>query len=125
MIGNSIIMELIANGTLWYYESYDHNAAIEDLKLQFPSLNIRKDEGVPIELKQKYLLWRIGKLRTMTFDPDGMAQKMYIGRSFKYTKCFFPHEVGGSRVKPIININQDKYNLIKAGIAVDESSLNL
>lgn len=124
MIGNSVLMELIANGTLWYYESYDHKAAIEDLKLQYPNLNICKDDGVPIELKQKHLLWRIGKLRNMTFDPDGMAQKMYIGRSLKYTKCFYPQDVG-NRVKPILNIHSDKLGLIKAGFAVDESSLDL
>jgi hypothetical protein len=119
-------MELITNGTLWYYESYDHKAAVEELKLtnqnqisyKFPS------EYIPDEVKRNHIVWRIGKLRTMMFDPDGMIQKMYVGRSFKYTKRFFPNQVGQT-IKPIINVKTDKLGLIKAGLAVDESSLKL
>ena len=56
----------------------------------------------------------------MKFDPDGMIAKMYVGRSFKYTKRFFPQEVGVS-IKPIINASGDKHGLIQAGLAVDEN----
>ena len=31
MISNSILMELIANGIPWYYESYDYHAASEEM----------------------------------------------------------------------------------------------
>jgi len=127
MIGNSVLMELIANGTLWYYQSYNYKAAVEEFKLNnknsYPTQHI-PSEYIGINLKQKHKVMRIGKLRTMTFDPDGMVQKMYIGRSFKFTRRFFPEQVGVD-VKPIINIHADKYGLIKAGLAVDESTLKL
>lgn len=115
-------MELIANGTLWYYESYDHKRAIEEVQQKYPKSKIHKNEPVPNDIKRNHIVWRIGKLRTMMFDPDGMIKKMYIGRSFKYAKCFFPEQVGET-VKPIINVKTDKLGLIKAQLAVDESSL--
>ncbi len=125
MIGNSVLMELIANGTLWYYISYDHKAAIAELQLRYPHHDIHMKEYVPDELKIKYKVLRIGKLRTLMFDPDGFIKKMYVGRSFKYNKMFFPSEVGTIRIKPIINPQADKYGLIQAGLAVDETTLNL
>jgi len=94
MIGNSILMELISNGTLWYYQSYDHKAAIDEMRMNgmLPDYVVNdqyRTMSVPIEFKRSNLVWRIGKLRTMTFDPDGFVKKMYVGRSFKFTKCFF------------------------------------
>jgi len=115
MIGNSIIMELIANCVLWHYESYDHKAAMAEL--------VWLNNSLPDELKQKHAHMKVGKLRTMRFDPDGMIARMYVGRSFKYAKRFFPQDVGVS-IKPILNPNDDKFNLISAGLAVDENVIN-
>jgi len=125
MIGNSVLMELIANGVLWYYQSYNHKAAVEEMKLknEIPSGYNHKQMYVPDEYKRNHIIWRVGKLRTMTFDPEGMIKKMYVGRSSKYTKLFFPTEVGTPRIKPIVNISQDKYGLIKAGYAIDDNIL--
>lgn len=126
MIGNSVIMELIANCVLWHYESYDHKAAIAEFGNPY-SPNADKAwliNSLPDELKEKYAHMKVGKLRTMKFDPDGMVAKMYVGRSFKYCKAFFPQDVGVS-IKPILNPNDDKFNLIKAGLAVDENQINL
>jgi hypothetical protein len=114
-------MELIANGTLWYYQSYDHKAAIEEMQKLYPTYHVYKNSPVPDEFKRSNVIWRIGKLRTMTFDPDGMIEKMYVGRSYKFTKKFFPEEIGTVLIKPILNYNNDKYGLIKAGLAVDEN----
>jgi len=125
-------MELIANAVKWHYESYDHKAAVEEIRQtkhvikttnHFDGFNFR---SYPIsdELKQKYAHMKIGKLRTMKFDPDGMIQKMYVGRSNKYAKAFFPQDVGDT-IKPILNPNDDKFGLIQAGLAVDETQLNL
>jgi hypothetical protein len=136
MIGNSVIMELIANGVLWHYESYDHKAAVEEMKqrkvqgksMGYQTNNLFEFEnscyGIPDLVKQKFFEWKIGKLRSMRFDPDGMIARMYVGRSNKYCKRFFPQEVGVN-IKPIINLNDDKFGLIQAGLAIDESSLNL
>lgn len=125
MISNSILMELIANGTLWYYQSYDHRAAIDEMRMNgmLPSYVDDYNFGVPIEFRRSNIVWRIGKLRTMTFDPDGFVRKMYVGRSFKFTKCFFPRDVGTVLIKPIINPQEDKYNLIKDGLAINENKL--
>ena len=135
MIGNSVIMELIADGVLWHYESYDHKAAVEELMQMGMNVHIsgaatapRPDYSyytVPDQMKLKHADMKVGKLRTMKFDPDGMIAKMYVGRSFKYAKAFFPQEIGTERIKPILNINCDKYNLIQAGLAVDENQLEV
>lgn len=128
MIGNSVIMELIANGVHWHYQSYDHKAAVAEMKQSHTSSPFEDldffTNFVPDELKEKYPEWKTGKLRSMRFDPDGMIERMYIGRSSKYCKRFFPQQVG-IEVKPILNKNDDKFGLIQAGLAVDESQLNL
>jgi len=125
MIGNSIIMELIANCVLWHYESYDHKAAMAEFGNPYhPKADkVWLNNSLPDELKEKHAHRKVGKLRTMKFDPDGMISKMYVGRSFKYAKRFFPQDVGVS-IKPILNPNDDKFNLISAGLAVDENLIN-
>ena len=127
MIGNSVIMELIANGTLWYYESYDHKAAIKEMRLHSPSTGtsmFNDNQYVSHEVKQNHIVWRKGKLRLLKFDPDGMIQVMYVGRSHRFAKSFIPQNVGVT-LKPILNVNGDKLGLIKAGLAIDETSLKL
>lgn len=124
MIGNSIIMELIADGVQWHYLSYDHKAARKMNEQLFTSASTMSHDWIPDELKQQFPLWRTGKLRSVVFDPDGLIAKMFIGRNHKYAKRFFPSEVGDS-VKPILNINNDKYGLIPAGLAVEESQLEV
>jgi len=115
-------MELIADRVQWYYLSYDHKRAIEALSQQYPLFNPKGEgfhnEWIPREIQLQFPLWRVGKLRSLRFDPDGMINRMYIGRMFKYAKVFFPHQVGKD-VKPILHLNQDKYELIAAGLAVE------
>lgn len=118
-------MELIANGTHWYYESYDHKAAKEEIRLNNPNTpDEYLGEYVPNEVKQNHIVWRKGKLRSLKFDPDCLIQVMYVGRNHRFAKSFLPFHVGQS-IKPILHIQADKYNLIKAGIAVDEKTLKL
>jgi len=125
-------MELISEGVLWYYLSYDHKAAVDELMQGGTHVNIsgasttrRPDYSyfpVPDEIKRNHLMWRVGKLRSMRFDPDGMINRMYIGNMYKYAKCFFPYEVGKT-VKPILNWHRDRWGLISAGLAIDETTL--
>jgi hypothetical protein len=127
-------MELIADCVHWYYLSYDHKKAIEEFHLKMYGVPISDSTTyqtyqfdmsyVPDELKQNHPLWRTGKLQTIVFDPDGIISKLYIGRNHRYAKRFFPQEVGIT-VKPIININCDKYDLIQAGLAINENLLEM
>lgn len=117
-------MQLIANGVQWYYLSYDHKKAMEENKTKPPEHLPFRQVWVSDEIKQQYPLWRIGKLRILRFDPDGMIKRMYIGRMYKYAKCFFPNQVGVD-VKPIIHPNCDDYGLIQAGLAVDETQIKV
>jgi hypothetical protein len=102
-------MELVANGVQWYYLSYDHKRAIEAFGQQYPVIKKKGFyyEWIPNEIKQLFPQWKIGKLRSMRFDPNGMINRIYIGHYFKYAKCFFPEQVGRD-VKPILHPNSDK-----------------
>jgi hypothetical protein len=122
-------MELIANGVQWYYLSYDHKRAIEALSQQYPLINATPKKGfhhewIPDEIKQQFPLWKMGKLRSMRFDPDGMINRLYVGHMFKYAKCFFPSQLG-KELKPILHPNSDTYGLIKAGLAIDETLIKV
>lgn len=122
MISNSIIMELIADGVQWYYLSYDHKAAVMATNPPLTSNVGWAHHWIPDDIQQQFPLWRVGKLRSLRFDPDGMINRMYIGRMFKFAKRFFPQEVGET-VKPILNKHNDKHGLINAGIAIDETQI--
>lgn len=125
-------MELISEGVQWYYLSYDHKAAVDELMQAGTSVHFsgsaptKPDYSyfpVPNEVKNNHLVWRVGKLRSMRFDPDGMINRMYIGRMYKYAKVFSPRDMGKT-VKPILNWNCDRWGLISAGLAIDETNLN-
>lgn len=126
MLGNSITMDLISSGVLWYYKSYDHKAAVEEMKKRTPNYYINPltsmDLYVPDEIKNQFIIWRKGKLRSLRFDPEGMINRMYIGRMYKFAKCFLLNDIGVD-VKPILNYYEDKHGLISAGIAVDETQI--
>lgn len=124
-------MELISEGVLWRYLSYDHKAAVDELIAKGNTIHFsgsaptRPDYSyfpVPDEVKRNHLIWRTGKLRSMKFDPDGMINRMYIGNMYKYAKRFMPYEVGKT-VKPILHPQNDKWGLIMAGLAIDETTL--
>ena len=115
-------MELIANAVKWHYISYDHKAAMDEIRGNMPKNHKFFHQDVPDEMKKKYAHMKIGKLRSMRFDPDGMVERMYVGRSNKFCKRFFPQDVGDT-IKPILNPNDDKFGLLQAGLAVDETKL--
>jgi hypothetical protein len=129
MIGNSIIMELIMDGVLWWYISYDHKAALETFNQIYPDSKLANNFSpvvgfVPPEILTGHVMWRVGKIRSMKFDSDGLIERMYIGHSSKFAKRFFPSEVG-KFVKPILKSYNDKYGLLSAGLAVDENYFNV
>lgn len=129
MIGNSVIMELIMDGVLWWYISYDHKAALEAYNQIYPNSKLAGDFSpvvsfIPPEILTGHVMWRVGKLRSLKFDPDGLISRMYIGHSSLYVKRFFPNEVG-EFVKPILKSYNDKYDLLSKGLAVDENYFNV
>ena len=95
MIGNTLLMKLICDGVIWYYQSYDHKAAVKDMLASnnhyyMESFNRTHDMYVPNDVQEKHRIWRTGKLWTVRFDPDGIVSKIYVGHYLKYAKCFFP-----------------------------------
>lgn len=122
-------MDLIADGVLWWYISYDYKAALEAYNQIHPDSKLASNFSsvinfLPPQILTGHVKWRVGKLRTVKFDPDGLVSRIYIGRSSMYAKRFFPNEVG-EFVKPILKSYNDKYGLLSAGLAVDENYFNV
>jgi len=118
MLETKHILDAVRQNVLWYYQSYDHQKAVEYLE---NSQGIRltnafdKKYGIPDEIKQLFEVWRIGKLRQIKFDNYCEVQRLYIGK--RYIKSFWYSELGKS-VKPIFETpQQDQYGLIQAGVA--------
>lgn len=100
------IMQLIAKGAKYEYESYDHKSALKeynssekwaDYKKTFKKPNCH---DLPQELKEKYITKKIGKLRRIDFNPQGKAWRFKIGH--RYSKTFYLDDFG-TKLKPILN----------------------
>jgi hypothetical protein len=99
------LLKIITSGCKFKYYSYDHKKAM----LEYNSLDEYKEKrkwfknlnswDMPIELKEKYRVERIGKLRMIQFAPDGEAFKFKIGA--KRAKTFKLDDFGVN-VFPII-----------------------
>jgi len=114
-IPEQIFKELILKGVNEFmYESYDHKSAVEHGAK--PNTKATDWMDVPDQLKQKFLIWRRGKIRDMAFCPDGGIKKIYVSNKFLYKKVFYPTQFGLT-VKPIIFESDDEHGLIKKGLA--------
>lgn len=96
---------VIISGCKFKYASYDFKKAYEEYKLQeensglnemFPITEKERlklaGQYMPKELKEKYRVWRIGKLRKIHFSPSGKAWKYEIGA--RYARTFYPEDFG-------------------------------
>jgi hypothetical protein len=125
LIPEFILRKLLFSGCKFQYESYDHNKAIEEIKkndlkngLIFDGYDRFSSYEILSEMKQKYRVYRIGKLRQIDFAPDGSIRKIYIGN--KYNKTFYLYNFG-KEVKPIIFKSDDEYDLIGQGLAIEDT----
>lgn len=114
-----LLKDLIFSGVKFSYKSYDHKAAIEDMRNAYPNNSLIRMANVPVPhaIQDKHIVWRIGKLRAIAFNPDGKMVRFKIGN--KFYKSFGLSDFGVN-VKPVISMFEDKYDLINKGLAVEE-----
>ena len=97
---------VVISGCKFMYFSYDHKKAMVDYrelekwKPDFRMNPMPDSHSMPNELKEKYKVERIGKLREIHFAPNGKAWRFKIGN--KYAKSFSIDSFGIS-VFPIVN----------------------
>jgi len=135
MIPYSIIKEFVFGGIRFQYESYDHKKAVEEIcqiktaggsvtlgiyPCQSTTNNPLLDScwAIPDKIKKNHLVWRIGKLRQVYFNPQGEMWRFKIGN--KFIKNFYLEDFGVT-VKPMIFKSDDYLNLIGQGLAVEET----
>ena len=100
------LLGVVISGCKFLYYSYDHKKAMVDYKELDKwkpdfRMNPNPDSySMPDELKEKYKVERIGKLRQINFAPNGKAWRFKIGN--KYAKSY-SIESFGSVVFPIVN----------------------
>jgi len=90
------LLNKITSGCLFKYFSYDHKKALEEFNINnkyakevlfWKSINQNIPcYEMPEELKEKYKVERIGKLRSIEFSPNGKAWRIKIGN--KYSKSY-------------------------------------
>lgn len=92
----SELIKIILSGCKFMYYSYDHKKALAEYKDQYitdykilPNPNCW---DMPKELKEKYKIEKIGRLRQIDFAPNGQAWRFKIG--CKYSKTFYVEDFG-------------------------------
>jgi len=120
------ISSFITKNIKYLYDSYDHKLAVEDFKLSdeykhmgygaFNYVNKIDSYDLPKIYKKKFLIKKIGTLRLINFV-GGKMFKFHIGN--RYSKVFYGCDFGRS-VKPILNPDDDKFDLIGRGLAISK-----
>lgn len=118
------LTSFITKNIKYLYDSYDHKLAAEAFKLTdeyknigygaFNYMNKIDSYDIPEDIKREFLIKKVGTLRTINFVGSKMF-KFRIGN--RYAKVFYTSDFGRS-VKPIIHPDDDKYDLIRRGLAV-------
>ncbi len=109
-ISNQELIKIVTSGCKFKYYSYDHKKAIQEYK-QVKDVKLKEGDygysmpnpncyDMPKELKDKYLIEKIGKLREIHFAPNGNAWRFKIGS--KYAKSFKVEDFGVN-VFPILD----------------------
>lgn len=89
---------VVVSGCKFKYMSYDHKKAMEEYNYSKEYEEVRKwvknpkSWDMPQELKDKYKVERVGKLRRIDFNPDGEPWRFYIGN--KYAKSYRVEDFG-------------------------------
>jgi hypothetical protein len=87
------LASMLLSGCYIEYKSYDHYKAVIDFEKTFNG----KDHhfncwDIPDEIKEKHVVWRLGKLREIHFLPNGEMWRFKIGA--KYAKTFYVEDAG-------------------------------
>lgn len=94
------LLNTIISGCKFKYFSYDHKEALEEYKTSDEYKVIRKyirnpnSHDMPDDLKEKYRTERVGKLRSVHFNPSGRAFRFKIGA--RYAKTYYIEDFGVS-----------------------------
>ena len=100
------LLSVIVSGCKFKYYSYDHKKALVEYRSSDKYIVDRKyyanpdSWDMPLALKEKYKVEKIGKLREITFSPNGKACRFRIGN--KYYKSFYIEDFG-LEVFPLIS----------------------
>ncbi len=89
------IKNIILSGCKFRYDSYDHKSAFAEYKEKYdkdPFLSSLHPQDMPQELKDKYKIERVGKLREVHFTPNGHMWRFKIGN--RYSKSFYASDFG-------------------------------
>lgn len=98
------LKQIIISGCKFKYKSYDFRAAKIEFISTLDSREIPEFEEsdklcsdyMPKYLKEKHLVWREGKLRSVDFNPNGDIYRCKIGTHIKFAKTFFLEDFGES-----------------------------
>jgi hypothetical protein len=128
MLPTQLIKEIIFSGVRFQYESYDYKKAMVEVEAlnatQQPSpynnFRMMGIHGIPNEIKKNHIVWRTGKLWEVKFNHTGNISGLKIGRYYGYFKTFDITDFG-IKFKPRLFKSEDKYDLIKQGLAVEET----
>ena len=98
---NQEIKSIIFSGCKFKYESYDFKGAKQDFLMglgeiehnDFFHSNKKIAEYMPISLKDKYKVLKIGKIWNIQLDSNGFPWRIQIGASPKYAKSFYAHDL--------------------------------
>ena len=95
------LLDIIKTGCKFEYKSYDHKKAVAEFKTTEAYIEYKEPPdcfSMPVDIKDKYTIWKVGKIRSIEFNPDGSFRRAKIGN--KYSKTFYPSDFGVT-VKPI------------------------
>lgn len=99
------LLDIIKTGCKFEYKSYDHKKAAEIykktpqyIKYQSEFKEVPNCFYMPDEIKEQTEVWKVGKVRSVKFNPMGNIQSVKIGS--RYAKTFYLSDFGVT-VKPI------------------------
>ena len=95
MMESKEILQILFSGCKFKYKSYDHVKAVDEFKTTEAYIEYKQPPdcfSMPAELKEKHTVWKVGKLRSIEFNPDGSFRRAKIGN--KYSKTFYAADFG-------------------------------
>lgn len=122
-----VLKDVLLKFNRYSYLTYDYANAIKfanNNRLE-SDINIFDNSNtyywnIPVNILNKFKVWKIGKLWGIDFLKDGSISYVKIGKSPSYSRRFYSDEFGVS-FKPIIFVSDDEYDLIANGLAIQDT----